>query len=454
MKNVSVRIRGVYTTGLTKILSERGYGICQVSRTIRDRLNIESLNSPPDIDIRHTYNRQGISIVAVNDVLDTFLEDIKDAFVDVFIVPSGIELYGVYKARNLGKGEVDVGGITGYLDERTAERDVLVQVSEIRKNPIFTSRVSFSGDYAILIPQEGVKISRKVQDQDERRRLYQLGNQLQISPGYGVLWRTAAVDAQDEELIKEVRKLVEEMHRINMEFPSSNIGLLREGKKHVEIYFGGDAKRRLDFIRNNVLPTVQNHHKLKSSGKEYSLVVDVFEKILPQYNIEERLDQLLWNINPWRYGNSILLEHVKATGEKLHLGKAVVQHFDYPYASMERRMHTYGMYDGLGVRKEKGDTVTTELKEGEWVLIHRYYSKNKELKGTYYNICTPVEFYPYKVRYMDLEVDVVEVEEKRIIDKEKLEQRVEEGHISEKLKKKGLETAEKVFKGEIWTQSS
>ncbi|MGD2249921.1 MAG: ribonuclease E/G [Candidatus Methanofastidiosia archaeon] len=454
MKNVSVRIRGVYATALTKILAERGYGICQVSRPIRDRLNIESLNSPPDIDIRHTYNRQGISIVAVNDVLDTFLEDMKDAFVDVFIVPSGIELYGVYKARNLGKGEVDVGGTTGYLDERTAERDVLVQVSEIRKHPIFTSRISFSGDYAILIPQEGVKISRKVQDPDDRRRLYQLGNQLQISPGYGVLWRTAAVNAEDEALMKEVRQLVEEMHRVNMEFPASHVGLLREGKKHVEIYFGGDAKRRLDFIRNNVLPTVQNHHKLKSSGKEYSLVVDVFEKFLSKYDIEERLEQVLWEINPWREGNSVLLEHFKATGEKLHLGKAVVQHFDYPYASMERRMHTYGMYDGLNVRKEKGDTVMTEIKEGEWVLVHRYYSRNGEPKGIYYNICTPVEFYPYKVRYMDLEVNVVELEEKRIIDTDKLEQRVKEGYISEKLQKKALETAERVLGGEIWTQSS
>lgn len=450
---MTVRIRGVYATALTKVLAERGYGVCQVSKLIQDRLQIESLDLPPDIDIRHTYNRQGISIVATGSVLDTFLEDLREAFVDIFIIPSGIDLYGVYKGRNLGRGEIDLGGFTGYLEERTAERDVLVQVSEIRNRPMLTTKISFSGNYAILIPQEGVKISRKVEDSDERRRLYHVANQLQISPGYGVLWRTAAVRGEDEALAKEVQSLVEEMLRINMEFPSAYIGLLREGKKHVEILFGGETKRRLDFIRNNILPTAQNHHRLKSSGKEYSLVVDVFEQLLPQYPIEEKLDQILWYLNPWREGDSVLLEHVKPTGEKLHLGRAVVQEFNYPYVTMERRMHTYGIYDGLNVRKEKGDRVITEMKEGEWVFVHTYYSQDGIPKGRYYNISTPVEFYPYKARYMDLEVDVAEVEERRIVDTDKLDQRVKEGYISERLKEKALETAQIVLEGESWIQS-
>ncbi|MBU7030281.1 MAG: ribonuclease E/G [Theionarchaea archaeon] len=453
MKDATVRIRGIYSTALTKVLAGRGYGICQVSPMIRDRLEIKSLDSPPDIDIRHTYNRQGISIVAGGDVLNTFLEDMREAFVDVFVIPSGIDLYGVYKGRNLGKGEIDMGGFFGYLEDRTSERDVLVQVSEIRNRPILTTKISFSGNYAILIPQEGVKISRKVEDSEERRRLYHVANQLQISPGYGLLWRTAAVGCEDEILETEVQGLVEEMHRINMEFPASHTGLLREGKKHVNILFGGESKRRLDFIRNNVLPTAHSHHKLKSSGKEFSLVVDVFESLLPKYSIEEKLDKLLWDFNPWKEGDVVLLEHVKPTGEKLHLGRAVVQQFTYPYVTMERRMHTYGVYDGLGVRKEKGDRVITEMKEGEWVFAHSYYSSDGELKGRYYNIATPVEFYPYKVRYMDLEVDVVEVEERRIIDTEKLEQRVKEGFVSQRLQEKALEVAQKVVEGGIWIQS-
>ncbi|MBU7043450.1 MAG: ribonuclease E/G [Theionarchaea archaeon] len=452
MKDVTVRIRGIYSTALTKILAARGYGICQVSRLIQKRLGIESLDRPPDIDIRHTYNRQGISIVANGMVLDEFLEDMKEDFSDIFVIPSGIDLYGIYKGKNKGRGEIDLGGFSGYLEERTSERELLVQVSEIRNRPILTTRISYSGDYAILIPQEGIKISRKVEDSEERRRLFQLANQLQISPGYGLLWRTAAVRCDQDLLKKEVRRLVEDMHRVNMEFPSTRPGLLREGKKHVNILFGGESKRRMDFIRNNVLPTAHNHHKLKSSGKDVSLAVDVFEHLLEKYSVEEKLDEMLWNLNPWNPGNVVSLEHIQANGEKLHLGRAVIQEFRYPCVSMERRMHTYGVYDGLGAKKEKGDRIITYLKEGEWVFVHSYYSPNGTLKGRYYNICTPVEFYPYKIRYLDLEVDVVEVEgkSKEIIDTEKLERRVEEGHISSKLKEKALEVAQNIIEGNVW----
>ncbi len=453
MKDVTVRIRGIYSTALTKVLAGRGYGICQVSPLVQDRLEIGSLDSPPDIDIRHTYNRQGISIVAAGDVLETFLENLKEDFVDIFVIPSGIDLYGIYKGRNLGKGEIDLGGFFGYLEERTSEKDVLVQVAEIRNRPILTARISYSSNCAILIPQEGVKISRKVEDSDERRRLYHIANRLQISPGYGLLWRTAAVNSDDEVLEEEVQHLVEEMHHINMVFPSSQIGLLREGKKHVNVLFGGESKRRLDFIRNNVLPTAHSHHKLKSSGKEFSLVVDVFETLLPKYPIDEKLDGLLWNLSPWREGDVVSLEHVTPSGEKLYLGRAIVQEFSYPFVALERKMHTYGIYDGLGIRKERGDRVITEMKEGEWVFVHNYYSQDGDLKGRYYNIATPVEFYPYKVRYMDLEVDVVEVGERHIIDAEKLEQRVKEGLVSQKLQEKALEVAQQVLEGKTWTQS-
>ena len=155
MKDVTVRIRGIYSTALTKVLVERGYGICQVSHLVRDRLEIESLNTPPDIDMRHTYNRQGISIVASSDVLDAFLEDLRQDFVDILVIPSGIHLYGIYKGRNLGRGEIDLGGSVGYLEERTSERDVLVQVSEIRNRPMLLTGFPLVAIMQFLSPRKG-----------------------------------------------------------------------------------------------------------------------------------------------------------------------------------------------------------------------------------------------------------------------------------------------------------
>ena len=58
-----------------------------------------------------------------------------------------------------------------------------------------------------------------------------------------------------------------------------------------------------------------------------------------------------------------------------------------------------------------------------------------------------MEFYPDKVRYIDLEVDIVKWPDgkKEIIDREKLREHYEDGIISEKLYKATLRITQEVF---------
>jgi predicted RNA-binding protein associated with RNAse of E/G family len=55
-----------------------------------------------------------------------------------------------------------------------------------------------------------------------------------------------------------------------------------------------------------------------------------------------------------------------------------------------------------------------------------------------------VEIYQDRIRYFDLEIDVIEDVEgnRRIIDEDKLEKAVETGRINKNLEKKALEVAE------------
>ena len=66
------------------------------------------------------------------------------------------------------------------------------------------------------------------------------------------------------------------------------------------------------------------------------------------------------------------------------------------------------------------------------------------MKGEYWNINTPVEFYPEKIRYVDLHVDVVLKGGGRpeMIDRDQLERLVEKGYIKEELTRKALQVAE------------
>ena len=54
-----------------------------------------------------------------------------------------------------------------------------------------------------------------------------------------------------------------------------------------------------------------------------------------------------------------------------------------------------------------GDTATTKFREGRWWYPTVYRGDDGESKGTYVNVCTPVECFPDSIRYVDLHVDVV-----------------------------------------------
>lgn len=64
-------------------------------------------------------------------------------------------------------------------------------------------------------------------------------------------------------------------------------------------------------------------------------------------------------------------------------------------------------YDGFEFLIEFGDYVIIEFEVGKWWFVYRYYDKNGNLKGEYYNINMFVEIYFDGVCYVDFEVDIV-----------------------------------------------
>lgn len=108
-------------------------------------------------------------------------------------------------------------------------------------------------------------------------------------------------------------------------------------------------------------------------------------------------------------GKMIIIEHVKPNGEVIILGKGKVTKSDSQRGIIEikRELQPGGKYDGLAIPKELGDYAITEFQAGSWSYRTAYYSKDNKLKGEYYNVNTPIEIYPDRVRYVDLEIDVV-----------------------------------------------
>lgn len=230
--------------------------------------------------------------------------------------------------------------------------------------------------------------------------------------------------------------------------PPSPPGRMGEGKFPLktllnyisfEVEFPYISKSALDQLRSAALPTVRDHHKLRTFAKDS---VDRAEEELAQLpdrriEIEERLKGLIYET--FKPGKAIKIYHVKPEGEIISLTSGEVIEFDFGKGTvLLKRMFKAGKYDGLGTPKEEGDYAMTEVREGFWVVRHSYYSKEGKQKGELYNINTPAEYYPGNIRYVDLHIDVVRWPDgkTKVIDEEDLEKSVRSGHISKELAEK------------------
>ncbi len=60
------RIRGIYSTAITKLLLNNGFEIVQPLSAIRERFILDENVKTPDIDICDRRNKRGIDVVGEN----------------------------------------------------------------------------------------------------------------------------------------------------------------------------------------------------------------------------------------------------------------------------------------------------------------------------------------------------------------------------------------------------
>ncbi|NJE05295.1 ribonuclease E/G [Thermococcus sp. M36] len=462
---VSVRVRGIYSTALTRLFLDRGFGISQPSNRIIERFDLEKTYDEFDVDVYDKRDHHGVILVG------TRVEEVKAALeeelIDVFFRKLPYQLYGIYRGMVVKKDErhvyIDIGSAIGTVPAgelpHVAEGDeILVQVKKHNLLPHLSVTLTIPGDYAVLIPkpvgaQRHVKISRKIRDQSERERLRILGLSIDLGE-WGILWRTAAAYKDWNTLRDEIIKLSRLADRLKRADSYTAPSLIIEGRNIYEVEFGGGAKKKLDEIRNRVVPTVEGHHQLKAYDPELSFAVEIAEGILAKMPAQrEKVKTGFWealisNKGP-KKGWLFSLEHYKPDGQRIKIGPGEIVEVstDPLKVTFKRHLKPGKFYDGLDIPIEFGDYVITEIEAGKWWFVHRYYDRSGNLKGEYYNINTPVEIYPDRARYIDLEVDIVKWPDgkKEVIDKDKLTEHYEEGIISEKLYKAVLRIVSEVY---------
>jgi Ribonuclease G/E len=148
-----------------------------------------------------------------------------------------------------------------------------------------------------------------------------------------------------------------------------------------------------------------------------------------------------------RKGDRVAIGHGKPDGRLIRLGRGEVTEYDPEGGiTLERSMSPGGDYDALGVPREAGDTAVTKFREGRWWYATVYRDGEGGTKGTYVNVCTPLELFPETVRYVDLHVDVVKHADGTVerVDDDELDGAVEAGQVTERLAEKARDVAGRI----------
>jgi Ribonuclease G/E len=447
---MKAKIRGIYTTALTKVLLDHGYEIIHPSLAIKKRFGLSDNPAEPDLKIKDRFDLQGVRAFGTFDAVDAFQSILQSSFEDVLTRKWPVSVDGIYIGKMAESDEyavyVDLGeGVIGRLPKQeyaaADNKPLLVQVERKRigtKQPLLTTNLKIVGNLAILTQNSKVGVSLKIHDIDKRAELYVLGKTL-APDNWGIIWRETSATQAKEILEDEITKLVEKAKILsvkarNAEAPS----LLAEGSYFIDVEFPYLSKQILDKLRASLAPTLVGHHFYKSCNGRVSAALEMAEKLLEEGQdrayVEKIFKEQILREFP-EEGSQINVEHVKLSGIVFQLGQATIERIDNERIKYSRTIHSNGIYDGLDIKKEAEDTAESETRKGDWFITTKYFSKDGELKGTYINVNTPIEIYPNAIHYVDLEADVCITPEgtMKVLDMEKLEKALEKCFISEKL---------------------
>jgi hypothetical protein len=418
---MTVRIRGIYTTALTHLLE----AVVQASPPIRERFDADLPVKPADAAVTTTDDRQGVGVVGKRARVEQITDRLCDVGIDTLAWPADLPRGAVYAGEvteTLGSGAVvDVGDGEGFLPysksaRRIEEGDALrVQVKEPSPlwgegRPVLDTTLRVQAGLVAL-----------VRGKSELASGPELADLVPTDPpeGWGIDWGRDSEDASLDALDDALGAVCERARALDDAFidapdPSEAVPhRYFDGEATRWVWFGRESRFALDDQRRAVTATMAGHHRTKATARAASAAVDLVEAVCadsadgtdgPQDFPFEAVTRQFGPVET----ESLGIDHGKPDGRCYTLGQGEVTSRQADGSlTLRREMSPGGTYDALGVDRQAGDVAITKFEEGRWWYPTVYRGEDGTKRGTYVNVCTPVEVFPNAVRYVDLHVDVV-----------------------------------------------
>lgn len=480
--NVRVRVRGIYATALTRLLCRDGFDIVQLSAPIEERFETGPALDEYDAAIEATSDRQGVGIHGDPEVVADLGERFSGVGIDAFAwtdaAPREAVFDCVVRETRKDGAVVDLGpceaflpyaAIDGYVDAGDRYR---VQVTDPAP-PWSDDRSVVDAGFAV-----GGGLLTLVRDESA-------GDRTATGPGMGAAlvdllegsppaewrarWSDRSVDADLDALEDALSWAAERAEALDgaladADGAGSPPGEVWSGLSSAWVWFGRSSRFALDGHRRAVTPTLPGHHRIKAGTEDASAAVDFAEAVCgssfgtdgieaggdgatdadgdtsadddPTADDEAFPFAVVTRHFGPTAGDEVMIGHGKPTGRLITLGRGeVIDRDPAGTISIRREMTPGGNYDALGVERRAGDVALTRFEEGRWWYQTVYRGADGERRGTYVNVCTPLEVFPETVRYVDLYVDIVRHADGRVerVDDDELDAAVDDGLLSEAL---------------------
>ncbi|GAB6908048.1 Ribonuclease, Rne/Rng family [Desulfosarcina cetonica] len=200
-------------------------------------------------------------------------------------------------------------------------QELVVQVTKdpiMKKGAMLTTFISLPGRYAVLMPGSNSRgISRKIEDEDERKRLKEIVEKLNLPEGFGIIIRTAGMGITKTLLAKDVQYLLRLWNSItelavNAQAPSALYKDRNLAVRSIRDHFNPDVKEIL-IDDEAVYQEVKNFVKI-ISPKQIGIVKlhKSGKPIFTRFQLEDQIATIFNNRVTLKSGGSVVLERTEA----------------------------------------------------------------------------------------------------------------------------------------------
>ena len=200
-------------------------------------------------------------------------------------------------------------------------QELMVQVTKdpvMKKGAMLTTFISLPGRHIVLMPGSTTNgISRKIEDEAERKRLKEIVGTLKIPKGFGVIVRTAGMGCTKTQISKDLNYLLRLWRNINRKGMKEKApGVLYKERslsvRSIRDYFNSDVSEILiddDAVFHEVKNFIQIiSAKHKRIVKRYTSDKPIFTK----HQLEEQITTIFDSRVPLKSGGSIVVEQTEA----------------------------------------------------------------------------------------------------------------------------------------------